>query len=469
MKITLTKRDIIWSYFAQIFQYGASFFIIPIVLRKLPSDELGVWYIFLAVYSFIALLDFGFQPTISRNITYIFSGAKKLLKEGIADKIPDENVDYLLLKTTIKICRKIYAIISLIAFVLLITVGTYYIYSLVSEKPNLNFILVSWLVFALSCIINFYYSYYNALLQGRGLIKEISKTIIFSKVFYILFSYLGLMAGWGLLAIASSNLLSNVINRVVANYYFYDKQLKSDLKIQDIYDNSSTLFKIIWHNSYKLGIVSLGGFLITRANIFICASYLTLQDVASYGLTQQFLNIINTLSLVYFNINIPKFNQYSLLKDKEALKQGFGFSLIIGFVLFFSGIIVLFLGGDALLQLIGSNTLFINKYYLLFYGIILFLEFNHSMSATLITTGNIIPFVKPSVISGIFILVFSFILIKFTSLGILSLLISQFVIQACYNNWKWPLVVVRNLNTSYPGLFFEAYKYIKAKIRLHGK
>lgn len=41
---------------------------------------------FLAIASLIALLDFGFLPTIQRNVSYVFSGVEELLEQGISKK-----------------------------------------------------------------------------------------------------------------------------------------------------------------------------------------------------------------------------------------------------------------------------------------------------------------------------------------------------------------------------------------------
>jgi len=91
--ITITQKDIIWSYAAQIFNFGAGILILPIVLKKLQTDELAIWYAFMTLNSFIMLVEAGFSPTISRNISYVYSGAEKLIARGL----------YIIIKITIKL------------------------------------------------------------------------------------------------------------------------------------------------------------------------------------------------------------------------------------------------------------------------------------------------------------------------------------------------------------------------------
>ena len=127
MNIYITKKDIIWNYASRIFQISSGIFLLPIILKALNSDELAIWYVFLSVTALINLLDFGFQQTILRNISYVFSGADKLLPEGIKKQDPNNIINYNLLYSVIQTARKIYGRISIIAFMILCTVGLWYV------------------------------------------------------------------------------------------------------------------------------------------------------------------------------------------------------------------------------------------------------------------------------------------------------------------------------------------------------
>lgn len=53
---------------------------------------------------------------------------------------------------------------------------------------------------------------------------------------------------------------------------------------------------LLCKSSYKLGLVSVGAFLILRAGILLSARYLDLQDVAQYGLSLQLVQVLAALS-----------------------------------------------------------------------------------------------------------------------------------------------------------------------------
>ena len=83
MDIKITKKDILWSYIGRFFGIASSFITLPIVLHMLSPEEVGMNYLMATVSSLVGLLDFGFSPQFGRNFTYVNSGAKKLLKEGV--------------------------------------------------------------------------------------------------------------------------------------------------------------------------------------------------------------------------------------------------------------------------------------------------------------------------------------------------------------------------------------------------
>ena len=74
------------------------------------------------------------------------------------------------------------------------------------------------------------------------------------------------------------------------------------------------------------------------------------------------------------------------------------------------------------------------------------LDKTRSRSTSLIITKNEVPIVPSSLISGLFILILTFVSLQFTSLGLLGVVLVPFFVQLSYNNWRWPLFVFKDLN-----------------------
>ena len=73
--IKISKKDLIWSYITQFFQMASGLITLPLILKMLSEEVIGLNYLMLTISSLIALFDFGFAPQFGRNITYLFSGA----------------------------------------------------------------------------------------------------------------------------------------------------------------------------------------------------------------------------------------------------------------------------------------------------------------------------------------------------------------------------------------------------------
>jgi len=88
IKLKLSRsasKDIIWSFFSTIVKIGGSLFILPLILIKFSTDELGLWYFFTSVGMFLMMLDVGFSATLARNFRYIIS-SKKIYKYDTESK-----------------------------------------------------------------------------------------------------------------------------------------------------------------------------------------------------------------------------------------------------------------------------------------------------------------------------------------------------------------------------------------------
>ena len=173
----ITRKDVLWNYGATFLKIAVSVLLLPFVLKMLPSETVGVWSVFMTITAFSTMLDFGFGPTFSRNVSYIYSGVKALKTEGF-EGVEGESIsiDYSLLKGVIKAMRWFYFRMSIVLFLLLATFGTYYIRVLLKDYlGNHTEVYISWTLLLIINTYNLYTLYYDALLQGKGLIKNQNK------------------------------------------------------------------------------------------------------------------------------------------------------------------------------------------------------------------------------------------------------------------------------------------------------
>lgn len=454
------KSDLVWSYAAQFLKFGNALILLPFVLRYLPTEELAFWYLFAAISGFVFLADFGFSNTIIRNIAYVFSGAKYLLKEGIPenDEISENvDIDTTLLAKTISSIKFIYKRLALFSFFLLLIIGSLYIYWVISNKAieNKSRIWTAWIIFMISTMFNFYFLYLNSFLMGRGFVKQAQQATIATNAVYLITSFVGLQYGYGIIAMCVGNCLSIVVNRLLSYCFFYDNFIKTAIKssIVTIKDKRE-ITKILWYNAQKTGIVILGGFLFSRIGQFFVTSYFSLQIAAQYGLTIQVMTITNGLAGIYFNTFLPKATHHFYKNNLEFVVKNMGISLVLAFLTFFFVFIFYIFFGNYALMLIRSQTFFlpIGPSVLLF--LTYFLESQHSTMGSAHAYQNRIPFVKPAIFSGLAVVVLSFLALNFLGVNLWYLIGIQFTVSLSYQNWKWPYDACKYFKTGY----FKFYK-----------
>ena len=450
MSITLSRKDVVWGYFAQFFSIASGIITLPLILRMLTAEEIGMNYLMLTVGSLISLFDFGFAPQFGRNISYIFSGAQKLKKEGINIINTGSTINYHLLATMIHTARFIYQRLAIIVLLIMTTLGSLYIYKVTKGFTNVDNSLIIWIVYSISTFFNIYYSYYTSLLTGKGLIMESRKATVFSKLAYIILTFVFLLSGMGLLSVALANLIAPFFNRYFSYYYFFTADLKEKIDSFEVSKQEKVdLFKIIWFNARKLGLVFVGSYAISKLSMFLAGLYLSLAEVATYGLMIQLVGLIMAVSGTLFGIYQPRFAALRIEGNNNFLLKEFAFTMNVQYILYILGTIFLLLLGPWALTLIGSNAVLPSQRILSIYSFIILLELNHSNFATFIITKNNIPFVESTLIAGGCIAIGSFLSLEYTSLGIFGLILVQGLTQIVYANWKWPYVVCKEFKVSF--------------------
>ncbi len=454
------RKDIIWNYAATFLKIASSALLLPFILRLMPSEMIGIWSVFMTITAFSGLLDFGFNPSFTRNVTYVFSGVSKLKVNGFESaSTENKTIDYGLLKGLISAMRWFYLRMAILLFLLLATLGTYYIYSLlqnyIGEHREVYF---AW---TLLCVINTYNLftiYYDSLLQGKGLVKRSKQIVIIGQTVYLIIAIILIMAGYGLLAIVSAQASSVIIIRWLSYHSFFTTEIKQKL-INVIPRPQKEVLKVIYPNAIKIGLTSLGGFMVTRSAIVIGSLYLPLNDIGSYGVTMQLIAVVAGLAGIYTTTYQPKIAQLRIIDDSTAIKELYLKGQLVLLLTYILGGMVLIVLGEWMLKLIGSHTQLIPQLLLLVAVVVSFLECNHSIAGMILLSKNEVPFFKASLLSGGLTILLLLLFFHFTYSGLWVLIAAPGIAQAVYQNWKWPSVVNKELEINYRDIKKTLCKY----------
>ncbi len=439
------KREIIWSYAGTAFMIGAGVILLPFILHKMPQETVGIWNIFQTITALVLLLDFGFRPTFARNISYIFSGVKSLQRNGVAHTTSEAAVDYSLLKGTLLAMKRFYRWMALAVFALLATAGTAYFYYILQKySGDRQDALIAWiLLIAINCY-NLYTFYYEALLTGKGYVTRAQQINMLGQAVYLALAIGLIYAGFGLTAIVASQLISTVIRRILTYRVFFTPELKANIESVEPQEPKEIL-SAISPNAVKIGLTQLGGFMVNKSAILIGSAFLTLEQVACYGITIQVMDILARCATVFYQSYLPKLAQCRAENDLNGLKRYY--ILCTGSLLAVYAVgsaAWIFLGNWAL-DLIQSQTHFVPTAMLMVMLLISTLEHNHAVSAGFIMADNKIPFFIPSLVSGAATVVLLWVFLSPLHMGIWGLILAPGIAQLAYQNWKWPSVVIKEL------------------------
>lgn len=450
------KKEISWNYLGQGINYLLSFIVMFITIKYLSYEEIGLWYTFLNITSFVALFDFGFSQTITRNITFAWLGAKSLNKDGLPiDIIESSKPNYELLSKLNYLSKSIFLFITIVILFLLTTLGTLYVKTILRNLAE-NKYYFSWFIYCGAALLNTYFIYFISFFNGVGAIIKYNRAFIISRMAQIVLLIVLILLNTGIFALTFSTLVCSIISYLFFVKYFREYNIKIEriniFCIKKEIEKTLDLFKIIWYSSWRSGLYKISLFLILYANTFLSSLYLGLKTTGIYGISLQIINVVSLFSIVSVTTFTPRFTSARLKKDIALLKMDFSTTVFIYIFIYWIGIIGIIFVGFPILKIIKPN-LELRISFFLFMSICIFFEYFYRVCLEFIITSNRFPFLRSGMISSIAIVVFSFILLKFTSLGIWGLLISQLLIQSLYNYWKWPRYVLKELNLKIGELF----------------
>ena len=459
-KMNIGKKDVIWNYAATLLQTGVGVILLPFILNTFPQETVAVWAIFSTIIALSGLLDCGFGPSFARNVSYVVSGVTELKATGYQIVTSDNNqIDYGLFKGLIDAMRWFYSRLAILVFLLLVTIGTYYIHTILQTYTgNRQEVYIAWIILCLINTYSLYTLYYDSLMTGKGLIKQAKQIQVMGQGLYLLVAVVMILLHFNLIAIVSAQALSIILKRILAYHTVYTFEFKKTLE-NAVAKARKDFVKPILPNAVKLGITAIGFFLVSRAAILIGAFYLSLDNIASYGITIQIITIISGIAGVYLFTYLPQITQYwingNIASIRKIYLRGCGMMLLTFIV---CGLALLFCGNWAL-ELIHSKTPLLPRPFIAVALFIYFLETNHGFAGNILVTKNEVPFFKASLFAGSVTLLLLFIFFQFTHLGIWTMILAQGIAQGIYQNWKWPMVVAKELN-----IFHNCRKFIKNQL-----
>ncbi len=408
---------------------GANLLLIPLVVIKLSSAELALWWVFVALGNFGNLADLGFGSTVPRIYNYLFAGAEDFEAEGLREAKAGGQPNFAGISRLNATVRSLYLKISLMAVGLLVIGGTIFLMKPAAESGFPHKVWWLWAAFLVAIGYNLATSHWVAAVQGLNRMRDLQVVYVWGGLSYALCAALLLFCHMGLASMVIATLVKGAIMHGRCHQIFRKIVPKSEQPAA----SDPRIVQKMWPNAYKFGVLSIGAYCIANGNVLICSQLLGKEMTASFGLTAQIGSFMMNFAALWLVVKWP---EIAIMRTQGRLEEmGVLFARRLALVMVsFVGMSLIFLvAGNALLAWKGTHTRLLATPYLAFYLIYLTQNLFYVQFGYLAFTENVVPFFKISLFTGLGVIVSSLIL---TSLfGLWGLLAAPLITETACSSW----------------------------------
>lgn len=443
IKLIFDKTNIA-SWLALFVNLGSALFVIPFAYIYLDESALALWFSLSLLVTLSYFSDFGSAFSLIRLNQYARAGWKNLPKYGA--KTTNKNK---VLNNKLEIDVNQFALMRFIKSNFFFMLAGALICILISdaritEELNREIFLLVCFIYVINIPIQNGVIFFTSIIQSKESVYD-AKLIEASAGFVrILLQLIFLYIYEDIILLAFAHFLGSLfglfLSFIVLKLKFKDKLkwTSESMSMENI--NSFESYQ------YRQGVMVSSSFLIANSGALIISLSPNPILVSSFFITLKVITVLKNFCQVPVMSKIPTIAKLRATNQIENIikvfKQSYRSSMLLFILLSTMMISILFLVTNKL----DFVSPFLSLELIILMSIIFFLELNHGNHAQLYLTNNHHPFLLPSVISGILILILSYFLIN--DFGIIGLLISHGLVQLGFNNWYPIYLNIKDLKTA---------------------
>jgi O-antigen/teichoic acid export membrane protein len=444
----LSNSTVVWSWAFNFLRLASGVLLLPLLLLLLSKPDLGMYYVFLSLNGIILVLDLGFSPSIGRFIGYAMGGAKRLKAFGMVEDEVHGEPNRTLLWELLLTGRIFYRFVAVAAAVLLGLPGSLMVMQKVGETSSPQLTWVAWGVSVAAVAAETYFNVWNVFLRSINQVLTATRISMLAYFLRLVLACILLWAGWGLLSLPAASLATSLIIRHFSRHYCL-KALAACPRPEHV--DWRAHFRIIWPNSWRLGLYFAGAYLSTNGNVLLCSGFLGLAATANYGLSLQIINIVSGMAAVWTHVKWPLIGQLVAKQNIETLRRLLWPRLWLQmgtYVVLATGAIVF---GPFLVRLVGSDKELLPAAWLVLLAVNGLLEAHCSVWNTLISMWNELPMLWPSLATNAVSLGLNLLFVQLPGAHAGLLVLGPLLASAALNYWFWPRYGARMLKLSWFG------------------
>lgn len=426
----LRQSAVFFGVFATGVRVGANLLLLPLLLSQMPSSDLALWYVFLALGGFANLADFGFGPAISRVYSFLWAGAEDFDAEGLRPPPQSREPNVPRIRQLSATVHFFYWRLAVGATLVLAVVGSVVLIKPTTTVTEPRLAWIAWACYLLAIGYNLATGWWMLACQGIGRVRELQVAYTWSGLAYVASAAALLVGGWGLLAVVVATALRGVILRQYCRHVYY-------AAVPRVPASSSRpdrdILKRLWPNASKLGMISVGTFILANGSVLISSHFLENKITASFGVTAQIGTFLMSFSALWLTVKWP---QLAMLRTQGRLDEMsvlFARRLAFTLVSFLALAALVVLVGNPLLAWKGTQTRLLATPALIFYFLYLTQQLFYVQFGSLAYTENVVPFFKVAIFTGPWMLVLSFVMTW--AFGFWGMLTAPLLAESTWSSW----------------------------------
>ena len=416
--------------------------VLPLILTRLSTAEIALWYLFTLIINLQLLADIGFAPTFTRVIAYGMSGltVKDIVQlnsgqtksQSNVSQHDNKNPNWSTIERICSCMTFIYSMLGVLSGLGLLILGTFALIKPISEIDSKIYAWAAWAVIIVTSIIIFMGNSYSSYLQGTNHIAVLRRWEILISLGAIVTSFIVVYTGGGLLGLVISHQIWQLVN-VIKNRWLCQTIFSGKHSKFKYYGWDSEVFKIVWPSAWRSGLGVFMTYGLVQLSGVVYAQFGGASSVASYLLGLRLIQLVSKFS------QAPLYSKLPLLASLYAVMQFTKLTMIaqrgmrISYLVYASGFLILGIFATPILNAINSNAEFPNSLLWFLLGIAIFIERYGAMHIQLYSITNHIIWHIANSVAGILYLVTS--LYLFRLIGVYAFPLGLLVGYLCFYSW----------------------------------
>lgn len=429
-------KGVSFSWIRFVLTIAIGIFQTPLLFHNLSKQQLDFWYIFYSFGAFLQLADLGLVQTISRLIAYIENSDHSTSSEKTIGTLSNYSP------------KQIYvtALLSFVSILVFIGLVAFCCYVFVYEQnTNDKTLRISFLIYIIGVIFNLLSNVPAAMLIGYRDVGADSLIRSATQILYFLLLYLLLPHYQSVLLVSFGFMFQNLVQLVGLHltlnkrhaYAFID--VNPQAKLIDF-----SIAKQIYSQSFPLVINQLGGWLISQGNVLIASIVVGADRISDYSINQQLFTYITAIALV-LNQAMGPFIAKQYIKNKlDGLQSLFLNTMVICLSIVGLLLIVIISCGSNILGIWVGTTHFLGNSFTIIFGLITFLEVQHSVAGNFVWNTGSWPFNRWTFFAGLLSVVLGYLLGK--NFGLVGIATATLIAKLLTLNWYVVYVALKRLN-----------------------